>query len=47
MTNTIAFFLALLIIGAVAADVMVYGSDHIVFLGKKLAKLIEWLAFWR
>ncbi|MEM6760128.1 MAG: hypothetical protein AAF601_11685 [Pseudomonadota bacterium] len=47
MTNSIAFVLALLILGAIALDVMVFGTEHLVFLGKKLADLIEWLAFWR
>ena len=47
MTNRIAIVLALLLIGAVVVDVSQYGSDHIVFLGKKLFALIEWMAFWR
>ncbi|QBF32228.1 hypothetical protein [Thalassococcus sp. S3] len=47
MTNTIALVLGVLIVGALTADVMLYGSDHIVFLGKKLFELIEWMAFWR
>jgi hypothetical protein len=47
MTNRIAFVLALLIIGAIAIDYINYGTDHLIFLAKKLAELIEWLAFWR
>ena len=47
MTNTVAISLGLLIVGAIAVDVMLYGSDHLVFLGKKFADLLEWLAFWR
>lgn len=47
MTNSIALSLALLILGGIALDVVVFGADNIVFLGKKLADLIEWLAFWR
>jgi len=47
MTNPIALVLGLLLVGAIVADVMFYGTEHIVFLAKKMADLIEWLAFWR
>jgi hypothetical protein len=47
MTNRSAFILALILIAAITVDVMIYGSEHIVFLGKKLADLLEWMAFWR
>ncbi|WP_299145114.1 hypothetical protein [uncultured Tateyamaria sp.] len=47
MTNSNAIFLGLLIIGAITVDVMLYGSEHLVFLGKKFAELLEWIAFWR
>ncbi|WP_299041226.1 hypothetical protein [uncultured Tateyamaria sp.] len=47
MPNSVAITLALLIVGAIAADVMLYGTEHLVFLGKKFADLLEWLAFWR
>lgn len=47
MTNRIALVLGLIIIGAIIADYIYYGTEHIIFLGKKLAELIEWLAFWR
>jgi len=47
MTNKIAFVLALIIIGAIVADYIYYGTEHIIFLAKKMAELIEWLAFWR
>lgn len=47
MTNRSAFILALLIIGAISIDVYLYGSQHVIFLGKKLTDLIEWIAFWR
>ncbi|MEP1767636.1 MAG: hypothetical protein ABJJ53_13480 [Sulfitobacter sp.] len=47
MTNRIAIILALLIIGAIAIDYFYYGTEHLIFLGKKLAELIEWIAFWR
>lgn len=47
MTNSIAFVLGLLIVGALAVDVWMYGSEHLIFLSKKLFDLIEWMAFWR
>ncbi|UWR24900.1 hypothetical protein K3757_10430 [Sulfitobacter sp. S223] len=47
MTNKIAFVLGFLIVGAILVDYIYYGTEHSVFLGKKLADLIEWLAFWR
>lgn len=47
MTNTIALVLGALILGAVAIDVTVYGSENLLFLARKLDEFIEWLAFWR
>lgn len=47
MTNRIALVLALLILIAVAIDYSYSGTEHLIFLAKKLAELIEWLAFWR
>ncbi|MFK7834859.1 MAG: hypothetical protein AB8B60_01450 [Sulfitobacter sp.] len=47
MTNRIAIILGLLLIAAIVVDVMFYGNEHMVFLGKKLFELIEWIAFWR
>lgn len=47
MTNRIAIVLGLILIGAITVDVMLYGADHVIFLGKKMADLLEWMAFWR
>lgn len=47
MTNRIAIVLGLIIIGAIVVDYIYYGTEHVVFLAKKLTELIEWLAFWR
>ncbi len=47
MTNRIALVLGLLIVAAIAVDVALNGSAHMIFLAKKLDELIEWLAFWR
>ncbi len=47
MTNRIAVILGVLIVGAIVADAIYFGTQHAVFLGKKFTDLIEWLAFWR
>lgn len=47
MTNRIALILAVLLIGAIAVDVFLFGTEHLIFLSKKMLDLIEWLAFWR
>ncbi|UWR32104.1 hypothetical protein K3759_08970 [Sulfitobacter sp. W027] len=47
MTNPIAIVLALVIAGLMLLDVYSYGADHMIYLGKKLFELIEWIAFWR
>ncbi|MGV6810668.1 MAG: hypothetical protein ACWA47_00345 [Brevirhabdus sp.] len=47
MTNKIAFFLALLIIGLFLLDFFVLHWNLPVFLGRKFMALTEWVAFWR
>lgn len=47
MTNRASLFLALFILAAIGLDVTIYGSEHLVFLGKKFADLLEYMAFWR
>lgn len=47
MTNRLASLLALLLLAAILLDVWLFGSEHLVFLGKKFLELIEWMAFWR
>ncbi len=47
MTNQIAVILGLVIIVALGLDLLIFGSEHIVFLGKKLFAAIDWIAFWR
>lgn len=47
MTNRIALILGLLLLTAIAIDLFIYGSEHLIFLGKKLFELTEWMAFWR
>jgi hypothetical protein len=47
MTNTIAFWLALIIAGIFAADLLFYDWDLHIILGRQVLRLIEWVAFWR
>ncbi|WP_172839507.1 hypothetical protein [Sulfitobacter alexandrii] len=47
MTNRIALVLGLVIVAAIAVDVFYFGTEHLIYLGKKLFDLIEWMAFWR
>lgn len=47
MTNKLALVLGLTIVAAVVVDLGLFGSEHLVFLGKKFFELVEWLAFWR
>lgn len=47
MTDRLALFLGIVIVVAIGADLWVYGTEHIIFLGKKLYALIDWMAFWR
>lgn len=47
MTNRIAIVLGLLLAAAIAIDYVLFGNQHFIFLAKKLANLIEWMAFWR
>jgi hypothetical protein len=47
VTNRLAFVLALLIVTALAADVMLDDSKAVMFLLRKFVDMVEWLAFWR
>lgn len=47
MTNGISLVLGVLIVSMLVVDMAAYGSEHIIFVGKKLYALIEWMAFWR
>ena len=47
MTNRLAIWIGLLILAALAVDIWVFGSEHLVFLGRKLFVLLDWMAFWR
>ena len=47
MTNRIAFSLALCLVVALIADIWANGGAGSLFLAKKFADMIEYLAFWR
>ena len=47
MTNKISIVLGLIIVMAIAIDMILFGTDHMVFLGKRLFELIDLVAFWR
>ena len=47
MTNQIAIWLGLCILGALIVDVALFGTEHLLFLAKKLYSFLDWLAFWR
>jgi len=47
MNSPIAIALGILIVGGIVGDAVVFGSEHTLFLARKLADLIEWMAFWR
>ncbi|MCL6284329.1 hypothetical protein M3P21_12410 [Ruegeria sp. 2012CJ41-6] len=47
MTNQIAIWLGGILLVAVVGDVIFFGTEHLLFLGRKLYDLLQWLAFWR
>lgn len=47
MTNTIALWLALAIAGVIAADLLVFGWDLHIALGRQMLRLLDAVAFWR
>ena len=47
MTNRIAIVLGAVLLGLILLDVLLFRSENLVFLGKKMFDLIEWMAFWR
>ena len=47
MTNRLAAVLGLLVLAAIIADAMIYDGAGSLFLARKLADLVAWVAFWR
>lgn len=47
MTDRIALALGLVVIAAIAADILAKDTQGLLFLMKKFADMVEWMAFWR
>ncbi|GGE28381.1 hypothetical protein GCM10011360_15720 [Primorskyibacter flagellatus] len=47
MTNTLSVALAAIIIGLLVADWQMADWANSLFLARKFAELLEWVAFWR
>lgn len=47
MTNRIAIVLAVIILGLLAFDALEFHWANSLFLARKFAELLEWVAFWR
>ena len=47
MTNPIALVLGLIIVIGLSVDFFMSYTAYLIFLTKKIAEFIEWLAFWR
>jgi hypothetical protein len=47
VTDRIALGLGLLLLTAIAADIVLNGGQAMLFLLVKFTDMIEWLAFWR
>lgn len=47
MTNTVAAWMAGLILLGVATDLLLNDGQVLFFLSLKLVDLIDWMAFWR
>ncbi|WP_173861055.1 hypothetical protein [Tabrizicola sp. TH137] len=47
MTDRIALYLGLALVGLIVLDLAVTGGDEILFVLRKIFVFIEFLAFWR
>lgn len=47
MTNRIAIILAVVIVALLVFDWQEFGGANSLFLARKFAVLVEWVAFWR
>ncbi|WP_435311538.1 glyceraldehyde-3-phosphate dehydrogenase [Primorskyibacter sedentarius] len=47
MTNSLSIVLGLLLIAGIALDLFLTDGDSLLFLARKFADLIDWVAFWR
>jgi len=47
MTNKLALIIGILVVALFVTDDILYDRASTIFLLRKLAALIEWMAFWR
>lgn len=47
MSKITALLPGLCLMGAILADVVLFGGANLIFLGRRLIQLTEYLAFWR
>lgn len=47
MSNGLAIFLAICIAGFLAIDATLWGWEMSLYLARKFAGLLSWMAFWR
>ena len=47
MNNSIAAWIAAILLALVVADLLFFGWDLHVVVGRELLRVINWLAFWR
>ncbi len=47
MTNQIAVFLGIVLLAGIGWDMFFNDGDSLLFLAKKFADMLEWVAFWR
>lgn len=47
MTNTLAAWMAAIIVAVFAADIFYFGWDLHLILGRLLLGILSWMAFWR
>lgn len=47
MTNTLSIILGIILVACIGVDVVLNDGIGLVFLARKFATLIDWLAFWR
>lgn len=47
MTNALATWIIIVIAAFLAVDAVLFGWSNSLFLGRKFADLLWWMAFWR
>jgi hypothetical protein len=47
MSNRLAALIGFLVLAAIIGDAMFYDNAGTLFLARKLADLVAWVAFWR